>query len=72
MTHLLLLLLQVSTRDHVIPVQMQFDLATKLKARTVTFPTGNRVDDSVMITHDPCMYHTYLLYDCYICVLCDC
>jgi hypothetical protein len=31
---------QVSTRDHLIPPAMQFELADKLHAKTVTFPTG--------------------------------
>jgi hypothetical protein len=37
---LLLLLPQVSTRDHLIPPAMQFELADKLHAKTVTFPAG--------------------------------
>jgi hypothetical protein len=31
---------QVSTRDHLIPPAMQFELADKLHAKTVTFPAG--------------------------------
>lgn len=31
---------QVATRDHLIPPAMQFELAKKLHAKTVTFPSG--------------------------------
>lgn len=34
------LVLQVSTHDNLIPAAMQFKLADKLRARTVTIPTG--------------------------------
>ncbi|WIA42141.1 hypothetical protein OEZ86_009410 [Tetradesmus obliquus] len=35
------ILCQLSTRDHLIPPAMQFELADKLHAKTVTFPTGH-------------------------------